>query len=88
MVGIINPDKNKTLSDYKKRASELSSGVNPGKKVFGGELVDSDDAKSDDSNDKGSGKSSGSKDDDNAAGIIGAPFAGLVAAIGLAYIMT
>jgi plastocyanin len=88
MVGIINPDKNKTLSDYKERASELSSGVNPGRKAFGGELVDSDDADADDSDDKDSGKSSGSKDDDdNAAGTLGAPFAGVVAAIGLAYIM-
>ncbi|KAJ4131513.1 hypothetical protein NW768_005703 [Fusarium equiseti] len=85
MVGIINPDKNKTLSDYKERAAKLSSGVNPGKKAFGGELVDSSDAKSDD---KDSGKSSDSKDgDDSAAGTIGAPFAGLVAAIGLAFVM-
>jgi hypothetical protein len=88
MVGIINPDKNKTLSDYKERASELSSGVNPGKKAFGGELVDSDDADADDSDDKDSGKSSGSKDDDdNAAVTLGAPFAGVVAAIGLVFIM-
>ncbi|RBR21591.1 uncharacterized protein FIESC28_04859 [Fusarium coffeatum] len=87
MVGIINPDKNKTLSDYKERAAKLSSGVNPGKKAFGGELVDSSDAKSDD---KDSGESSDSKDgdgDDSAAGTIGAPFAGLVAAIGLAFVM-
>ncbi|KAH6958793.1 hypothetical protein FAVG1_03514 [Fusarium avenaceum] len=85
MVGIINPDSKKTLDDYKKRASELSSGVNPGKKVFGGELVDSDDA---DSDNKSSGKSSGGKDgDDNAARAIGAPFAGIIAVIGLALVM-
>jgi len=82
MVGIINADSNKTLSDYKKRASELSSGVNPGKKPFGGELVDADDADSD--SDSNSGKS---KNDDNAAGVLGAPLTGLIAVIGLAVIM-
>ncbi|KAF4999141.1 hypothetical protein FGRMN_2669 [Fusarium graminum] len=83
MVGIINPDSKKTLDDYKKRASELSSGVNPGKKVFGGELVDSDDA---DSDDKSSGKS-GSKGDDNAGRVLGAPFAGIIAVVGLTFAM-
>ncbi|KAF4445934.1 extracellular serine-rich protein [Fusarium austroafricanum] len=83
MVGIINADSKKTLSDYKKRASELSSGVVPGKKPFGGELVDANKADSDSS----SGKSSGSKGDDNAAGALGAPLAGLVVAIGLAIVM-
>ncbi|EWY95968.1 hypothetical protein FOYG_04837 [Fusarium oxysporum NRRL 32931] len=85
MVGIINADSNKTLSDYKKRASELSSGVNPGKKPFGGELVDADDADSD--SDSSSGKSKDGKNDDNAAGVLGAPLAGLVAVVGLAVIM-
>ncbi|KAM0563679.1 hypothetical protein ACHAPJ_001406 [Fusarium lateritium] len=84
MVGIINPSSNKTLDDYKKRASELSSGVVPGKKAFGGELVDADDADSDSDD---SSSSSKSKDGDNAAGVLGAPFAGIVAAIGLAFVM-
>ncbi|KAM5348375.1 hypothetical protein ACJ41O_008199 [Fusarium nematophilum] len=89
MVGIVNPSANMTLDDYKERASELSSGVNPGKKVFGGELVDSDDADADDddSSDSGSSSSSDSKDGDNAAGVMAIPFAGVLAAAGLAFIM-
>ncbi|KAF5020501.1 hypothetical protein F66182_7464 [Fusarium sp. NRRL 66182] len=89
MVGIINPDSNKTLADYKERASELSSGVTPGRQVFGGELVDADDADSDDSNEGNddSSSSNSNQDGDNAADTLGAPFAGIIAALGLAFIM-
>jgi hypothetical protein len=41
MVGMVNPSQNKTLSDYKDRASELSQGVTPGRTSYGGKLVDS-----------------------------------------------
>lgn len=89
MVGIINPSENKTLDDYKKEAAKLSSGVTPGRAVFGGRLVDEDDADSDDSNDSDDKDSSESKDGDdkdNAAGALGAPLAGVLA-VGLALIM-
>ena len=90
MVGIINPSENKTLDDYKKEAAKLSSGVTPGRAVFGGRLVDEDDADSDDSdsNDSDDKDSSESKDGDkdNAASALGAPLAGVLA-VGLALIM-
>lgn len=87
MVGIINPSENKTLDDYKKEAAKLSSGVSPGRAVFGGRLVDEDDADSDDSDsdDKDSSESKDG-DKDNAAGALGAPLAGILA-VGLALIM-
>ncbi|KAF7552966.1 hypothetical protein G7046_g7253 [Stylonectria norvegica] len=80
MVGIVNPSSNKTLDDYKKRASELSSGVTPGKATFGGKLVDSGDADSDDKDDK----SESSKDDKDAAGSLRVPLFGVLGALGLA----
>ncbi|KAH7275641.1 hypothetical protein B0J15DRAFT_21087 [Fusarium solani] len=91
MVGIINPSENKTLDDYKKEAAKLSSGVSPGRAVFGGRLVDEDDADSDDSDskdsdDKDSSESKDGNDKDNAAGALGAPLAGILA-VGLALIM-
>ncbi|KAJ4310358.1 hypothetical protein N0V84_011006 [Fusarium piperis] len=85
MVGIINPSDNKTLDEYKKEAAKLSSGVSPGRAVFGGKLVDGDDADSDDSDDKDSSKSKDG-DKDNAAGALGAPLAGVLA-VGLALVM-
>ncbi|CAM1511300.1 Fc.00g088130.m01.CDS01 [Cosmosporella sp. VM-42] len=95
MVGIVNPSSNKTLDDYKKRASELSKGVTPGKAIFGGKLVDSDDADSDsDSDDKGDdnkdnddSKDSSSKDDEDAAGSLHVPMFGLLGAISVAFFM-
>lgn len=91
MVGIINPSDNKTLDEYKKEAAKLSSGVTPGRAVFGGKLIDEDDADSDDSKDgddkdSSDSKDGDSKDKDNAAGALGAPLAGVLA-VGLALIM-
>ncbi|KAM3466838.1 hypothetical protein MY5147_008942 [Beauveria neobassiana] len=64
MVGIVNPSKDKSLQDYKSRASKLSEGVSPGHAAFGGELADKgsshDDSKSDDKDAQG-GKKSGDK---------------------------
>ncbi|KAM3516912.1 hypothetical protein NHJ13051_009464 [Beauveria bassiana] len=64
MVGIVNPSKDKSLQDYKSRASKLSEGVSPGHTTFGGELVNKgsfhDDSKSDDKDAQG-GKKSGNK---------------------------
>ncbi|KAF4459491.1 extracellular serine-rich [Fusarium albosuccineum] len=86
MVGIVNPDSNKTLEDYKERASELSSGVNPGRSVFGGDLADADDADPD-ADDSGSSSSNDDKDGGNAAGVLGAPLAGILAAVGLVFVV-
>lgn len=57
MVGIINPSKNQTLADFKKRASALARSVSPGRTSFGGEIADNDD----DSSNSTSGGSSGGK---------------------------
>lgn len=70
MVGIVNPSGNKTLDDYKSRASKLARGVTPGKTSYGGEVADKS-SSADDSNDskgngkgdsKGDGKSDGKSD--------------------------
>lgn len=45
MVGIVNPSGDKTLDDYKSRASKLSTAVSPGNATFGGELADQDNKK-------------------------------------------
>lgn len=58
MVGIINPSKNQTLADYKKRASALARSVSPGRTSFGGEIVDNDDSSNSTSDDDGKGGSS------------------------------
>ncbi|PNP38648.1 hypothetical protein TGAM01_v209777 [Trichoderma gamsii] len=55
MVGIINPSKNQTLADFKKRASALARSVSPGRTAFGGDIADNDD---DSSNSTSGGNSS------------------------------
>ncbi|KAL7919699.1 hypothetical protein ACQKWADRAFT_315432 [Trichoderma austrokoningii] len=61
MVGIVNPSKNQTLADYKKRASALARSVSPGRTAFGGEIADNDDDSSSNSTSSGgSGSGSGS----------------------------
>lgn len=100
MVGIVNPSSNKTLDDYKKRASELSKGVTPGQASFGGELIDSDDAddksdskdeKKDDkdssSDDKKEDSKDSSKDDKDAAGSVRVPVFSLLGAVALAFFL-
>jgi uncharacterized membrane protein YgcG len=56
MVGIINPSKNQTLADYKKRASALARAVSPGRTAFGGEIADNDDDSSNSTSSSGGGK--------------------------------
>ncbi|KAF7546416.1 hypothetical protein G7Z17_g8447 [Cylindrodendrum hubeiense] len=88
MVGIVNPSKNKTLNDYKERASELSKAVTPGRAIYGGKLIDSDDADSNDDDSQDSSKSDtddSSDDDDNTAQSLQIPVFGLLGAIGLAH---
>ncbi|KAM0449091.1 hypothetical protein ACHAPV_001816 [Trichoderma viride] len=58
MVGIINPSKNQTLEDFKKRASALARSVSPGRTSFGGEIADNDDSSNSTS---GGNSSSGGK---------------------------
>lgn len=86
MVGIVNPSKNKTLNDYKERASELSMAVTPGRTMYGGKLVDSDDADSKDDDSDDSSKSNDS-DNDSAARFLQVPVFGLLGVISLAYAM-
>lgn len=82
MVGIVNPSKNKTLNDYKERASELSMAVTPGRTMYGGKLVDSDDADSKDDD-----RDDSSRSNDSAAQSLQVPVFGLLGVISLAYAM-
>ncbi|KAL7893583.1 hypothetical protein HDV63DRAFT_408170 [Trichoderma sp. SZMC 28014] len=82
MVGIINPSKNETLEDFKKRASALARSVSPGKTAFGGEIADNDDSSNSTSGgssssssggkggSSGSGSGSGSDKDGNGNGSV------------------
>lgn len=82
MVGIINASQNKTLDDYKERASELSRGVTPGREEFGGELVDPDD-----DDDSSSSSKNDDKDDDNVGSSLGVSVIGLLATVGVTFAM-
>lgn len=55
MVGIVNPSGDKTLDDYRRRASKLSTGVSPGNATFGGELADKGSSDKDDQDNKKGG---------------------------------
>lgn len=71
MVGIINPNKEKTLDDYRKRASKLAKGGSP-PEPYGGELVEDDglddekdDEETDDKDDQDDGRDNKNDDKDN-----------------------
>lgn len=98
MVGIINPNDDKTLDDYKQRAGELAEAVTPGEESYGGEVVDADDKADEDSNDNNDGgdgndDTSDSNDEDSegdkdgAAGLVQVPIITLLGAIGIATYM-
>lgn len=93
MVGIINPNDDKTLDDYRERASELASGVSPGRDAYGGEVTDSDDQDNDDSNDDNTDDANedndadDSDDDGNAAGGFKVPVLSLLSAVAVAFFM-
>ncbi len=100
MVGIVNPSGNKTLSDYKSRASKLSGGVNPGNATFGGELANKDNSSKDSSDTKNGDKGGqgnktsgqddkkGNKDDKtNAAGMLEVSTGALAGVLGAALYM-
>ena len=100
MVGIINPNGNKTLDDYKSSAGELSKGVTPGTEPYGGELVDNDGSSDDDNdsdNDDGDDDSSSDNssddsddsndDDDSAAGALKIPIIGGLGLVGAVVLM-
>ncbi|KAJ4164702.1 hypothetical protein LMH87_006364 [Akanthomyces muscarius] len=66
MVGIVNPSGDKTLDDYRSRASKLSTGVSPGNATFGGELADKGGSDKDDQDNK----KGGTDDKKNSAGTL------------------
>ncbi|KAM0484425.1 hypothetical protein ACHAPX_001848 [Trichoderma viride] len=66
MVGIINPSKNQTLADFKKRASALARSVSPGRTAFGGDIADNDDDSSNSTS--GGNSSSGGKGGSSGSG--------------------
>ncbi|KAJ6779842.1 hypothetical protein PWT90_00838 [Aphanocladium album] len=91
MVGIINPGGNKTLEDYKSRASKLSKGVSPGNATFGGELADKgssgdSDSKSGDKDGKDD-KKGGKDDKKNSAGVLQTSTMALAGVVGAALYM-
>lgn len=66
MVGIVNPSGDKTLDDYRSRASKLSTAVSPSNTTFGGDLADKSSSDKDDQDNK-----KGSTDDKkNSAGTL------------------
>jgi hypothetical protein len=93
MVGIVNQNGNRTLTDYRDRAAELSRAVTPSTRPFGGELVDEDEA--DDRDDKDDDKDDDKKDskdgdkngDEGIAGTIRVPIVGLLSAAAAAFFM-
>jgi hypothetical protein len=96
MVGIINGNSTRNLTDYRERASEMSSGVDGdvlGSKASGGRIADNngdnDDGDDDNSNDDDDNNDSNdsNNDDDDAAGMIQVPTLGLLAVVGLAFFM-
>ena len=101
MVGIINANSTHNLTDYRERASEVSSGVDGdiiGSSASGGRIADNDgdndddddddDNDGDDNNDSDSSNNNDDNDDDDgAAGLIRVPTVGLLAAVGLALFM-
>jgi len=95
MVGIINPDDDHTLDDYKERASELSGKGNSPPDAYGGELVEDDDSNdngnddnddnSSDNNDDNNDDNSNDNNDDSAAGAFSIPVFGLLSAVAVAF---
>ncbi|KFA62514.1 hypothetical protein S40285_05585 [Stachybotrys chlorohalonatus IBT 40285] len=65
MVGIINESGDRNLTDYRDRASELSSAVTPGREAYGGERVSADEASDDDGNDQDSNNDDNNDDNDD-----------------------
>ncbi|OAQ97715.1 hypothetical protein LLEC1_04335 [Akanthomyces lecanii] len=78
MVGIVNPSGDKTLDDYKSRASKLSNGVSPGNATFGGELAGKGSSDNNSQDDKKGGKD----DKKNSAGMLQVSTAALACAFG------
>lgn len=101
MVGIINGNSTRNLTDYTERASQVSSGVDGdviGSSASGGRIVDNDggddddddkddDKNGDDNDSSDSSNDNNDDDDDGAAGMIRVPTVGLLAAVGLAFFM-
>ena len=97
MVGIINGNSTRNLTDYQDRASEVSSGVDGdiiGSEASGGRIADNDgdngdDDDDDDKNDNNNddGDSDSSDNDEDAAGMMRVPTVGLLAVVGLAFFM-
>lgn len=88
MVGIINESGDRNLTDYRDRASELSSAVTPGREAYGGERVSADEASDDDGNDQDSNNDDNNDDNDDndgAAGMIRVPMFALLGGTALAF---
>lgn len=91
MVGIINPDDDHTLDDYKERASELSGKGNSPGDAYGGDLVEDGDSNNDDNNDNNDNNDNGDdnnndgNDGEGAASAFGVPVFGLLSAVAVAF---
>jgi hypothetical protein len=99
MVGIINSNSTRNLTDYEERASKMSSGVDGdviGSEASGGRIADNngdndndddDDNNNDSNDDDNSNSNDNNGDDDDAAGVIRVPTLGLLGVVGLAFFM-
>lgn len=94
MVGIINANDDKTLDDYKERASKLADKGNSPAAPYGGELVDESEAdgnnnddnnNNDNNNNDSNDNSNGDNNDEGAANAFGVPVFGLLSAVAIAF---
>lgn len=95
MVGIINPDDDHTLDDYRERASKVADRGNSPPETYGGELVDDDDndndnngdddSNNDDNDDDNNDDSNTDDNDEGAATAFRVPIVGLLSAVAVAF---
>lgn len=89
MVGIINPNDEMTLDEYRDNAAGLATSVSPGRDAYGGEKTedaenDPEDNDDDDNDDK---NNDNGQDGGSGAGAVAAPVLSLLAAVGVAVAM-
>ena len=92
MVGIINPNNEMTLDEYRDNAAGLATSVSPGRDAYGGEKTedaenDPEDNDVDDNDDNDDMNDDNGQDGGSGAGAVAAPVISLLAAVGVAVAM-
>lgn len=85
MVGIINPNDEQTIDEYRDNASGLATAVSPGSESYGGEVTE--DAENDADDDNNDGFNDDGEEGGSGAGAMTAPVLSLLAALGVAIAM-